>query len=87
MAHASKILRDSLQIFINLKRNPFSRMTQSAKKKERLRELLNESVRNWNCPFVSANCLKTANIKTIGDLVRKTESDMLKYKISAVNHL
>lgn len=28
----------------------------------------------------SANCLKTANIKTIGDLVRKTETDMLKYK-------
>ena len=28
----------------------------------------------------SSNCLKEAKIKTIGDLVRKTELEMLKYR-------
>jgi DNA-directed RNA polymerase subunit alpha len=41
---------------------------------------LSESVEELELSVRSANCLKTANIKTIGDLVRKTESDMLKYK-------
>ena len=51
-----------------------------SEEEERLRELLNESVEELELSVRSANCLKTANIKTIGDLVRKTESDMLKYK-------
>lgn len=80
LAHASKILRDSLQIFINFEEEPIQQDDSVSEEEERLRELLNESVEELELSVRSANCLKTANIKTIGDLVRKTESDMLKYK-------
>jgi DNA-directed RNA polymerase subunit alpha len=80
MAHASKILRDSLQIFINFEEEPSQPEDAVSEEEERMRELLTESVEELELSVRSANCLKTANIKTIGDLVRKTESDMLKYK-------
>jgi DNA-directed RNA polymerase subunit alpha len=80
MAHAAKILRDSLQIFINFEEEPVQQDDSVSEEEERLRELLSESVEELELSVRSANCLKTANIKTIGDLVRKTESDMLKYK-------
>jgi DNA-directed RNA polymerase subunit alpha len=80
LAHAAKILRDSLQIFINFEEEPVQQDDSVSEEEERLRELLNESVEELELSVRSANCLKTANIKTIGDLVRKTESDMLKYK-------
>ncbi|MGH7739030.1 MAG: DNA-directed RNA polymerase subunit alpha [bacterium] len=80
MAHAAKILRDSLQIFINFEEEPIQQDDSVSEEEERLRELLGESVEELELSVRSANCLKTANIKTIGDLVRKTESDMLKYK-------
>jgi DNA-directed RNA polymerase subunit alpha len=80
LAHASKILRDSLQIFINFEEEPVQQDDSISKEEERMRELLSESVEELELSVRSANCLKTANIKTIGDLVRKSESDMLKYK-------
>jgi len=80
LAHASKILRDSLQIFINFEEEPVQQDDSMSEEEERMRELLSESVEELELSVRSANCLKTANIKTIGDLVRKTESDMLKYK-------
>jgi DNA-directed RNA polymerase subunit alpha len=80
LAHAAKILRDSLQIFINFEEEPIQQDDSVSEEEERLRELLSESVEELELSVRSANCLKTANIRTIGDLVRKTESDMLKYK-------
>jgi len=80
LAHASKILRDSLQIFINFEEEPIQQDDSMSEEEERMRELLSESVEELELSVRSANCLKTANIKTIGDLVRKSESDMLKYK-------
>jgi DNA-directed RNA polymerase subunit alpha len=80
LAQSAKILRDSLQIFINFEEEPGQADDSMSEEEERLKELLNESVEELELSVRSANCLKTANIKTIGDLVRKTESDMLKYK-------
>jgi len=80
LAHAAKILRDSLQIFINFEEEPVQQDDSVSEEEERMRELLGESVEELELSVRSANCLKTANIKTIGDLVRKTEGDMLKYK-------
>ena len=75
-----KSMRDSVQIFINFEEEPSAQDDAVSEEEERLRELLNESVEELELSVRSANCLKTANIKTIGDLVRKTETDMLKYK-------
>ena len=49
-------------------------------KKEDKKELLSKNVSEFDLSVRSMNCLKAANIKTIGDLVKKTEEDMLQYK-------
>ena len=43
-------------------------------------ELINKPITELELSVRSANCLEAANIKTIGDLVQKTEAQMLKYK-------
>jgi DNA-directed RNA polymerase alpha subunit len=47
---------------------------------QRVRELLNQSVDELDLSVRAHNCLKAANIKTIGDLVRREESEMLKFR-------
>ena len=42
--------------------------------------MINKPITELELSVRSANCLEAANIKTIGDLVRRTESQMLKYK-------
>ena len=48
--------------------------------RERLRKLLNMSVNEVELSVRAANCLNNANISTVGELVSKTEADMLKYR-------
>ena len=45
-----------------------------------MKELLSRSVEEMELSVRSGNCLKTANIKTIGDLVHKSETEMLRYR-------
>jgi len=45
-----------------------------------MRELMGRSVDELELSVRSSNCLKNANIKSIGDLVQKSESEMLKYR-------
>ena len=49
-------------------------------KKEDKKELLRKNVSEFDLSVRSMNCLKAANMKTIGDLVKKTEEEMLQYK-------
>jgi DNA-directed RNA polymerase subunit alpha len=46
----------------------------------RLRELFNRSVEELELSVRSSNCLKASNIKTLGELVQKTESEMIKFR-------
>ncbi len=46
----------------------------------RVKTLLERSVEELELSVRSSNCLKAANIKTIGDLVQKSEGEMLKYR-------
>ncbi len=48
--------------------------------RDRLRELLGRSVEELELSVRSGNCLRRANIKTLGDLVRRSEGEMLKYR-------
>jgi len=48
--------------------------------RDRLRELLSRSVEELELSVRSGNCLRRANIKTLGDLVRRSEGEMLKYR-------
>ena len=48
--------------------------------KNRLKELFNRSVDELELSVRSSNCLKASNIKTLGELVQKTEGEMIKFR-------
>jgi DNA-directed RNA polymerase subunit alpha len=82
---AAKLMKDHLQIFINIDEED-EEETESAvvevsdEEKGALYEKLGKSVDEMELSVRSYNCLKNANIRTIGELVQKTESEMLKTK-------
>jgi len=80
LGHSAKILKDNMTIFINFEEEPEEVVEEVDEEKERLKELLARSVEEMELSVRSGNCLKTASIKTIGDLVYKTEAEMLRYR-------
>jgi len=81
LTYAGRILRDHIQLFINFDVKP-ERVPEQEIDEEilRIRKLLKKSVDELELSVRSANCLKEAKIKTIGDLVSRDESEMLKFK-------
>lgn len=53
---------------------------EAGEEQNRLRKLLNMSVNEIELSVRAANCLNNANILTVGELARKTEAEMLKYR-------
>ena len=82
VAHAAKILKDQLSIFITFEEEEEAEMSYSEdeEEKEGVNENLLRSVDELELSVRSANCLKHANIKLIGDLVQKTEAEILATK-------
>jgi DNA-directed RNA polymerase subunit alpha len=80
VAFAAKILKEQLQIFINFQEEDESVAMPAASREEPLNENLFKSVEEFELSVRSANCLQNANIQHIGELVQKTESDLLKTK-------
>lgn len=83
LTQSAKILKDHLQLFINLNLDGHDEGAAEQKvdtEKERIRKILNTGVDDLELSVRSHNCLKAANIKTIADLVRKDESEMLKFR-------
>jgi DNA-directed RNA polymerase subunit alpha len=82
VAHAAKILKDQLSIFITFEEEEEAEMSYSEdeEEKEAFNENLLRSVDELELSVRSANCLKHANIKLIGDLVQKTEAEILATK-------
>jgi DNA-directed RNA polymerase subunit alpha len=80
VALASKLLKDHMAIFINFEEAPEEEMDYPTSEDERLYEQLNRSVDELELSVRSYNCLKNADIRTIGDLVIRTEPEMLKTK-------
>jgi DNA-directed RNA polymerase subunit alpha len=82
VAHAAKILKDQLSIFITFEEEEEAEMSYSEdeEEKEALNENLLRSVDELELSVRSANCLKHANIRLIGDLVQKTEAEILATK-------
>lgn len=78
VSHAARILRDHLQIFISFRDEPTPETPAMDEEKQRLVENLNRSVDELELSVRSYNCLKNADIRTIGELVQKNEADMLK---------
>lgn len=82
VTQAAKILKDHLQLFINLdiEHDESHADNQKDAEKERLRKILLTNVDDLELSVRSHNCLRAANIRTIADLVRKDESEMLKFR-------
>src|SRR3989449_6432901 len=82
VALTSKLMKDHLTIFINIEEE--DEAEEPAELPEHDREVwwekLNKSVDEMELSVRSYNCLKNANIRTIGELVQKTEAEMLKTK-------
>jgi DNA-directed RNA polymerase subunit alpha len=82
ITEAASILRDHVSFFIQLEEEPEPVVEEQEVDEEvkRIRELLAQSVDELDLSVRSHNCLKAANIKTIGDLVRREEDEMLKFR-------
>lgn len=81
LAYAASLLKEQLSIFIHFESVPEDAPSgEKDEEKERLRELLDRSVDELELSVRSHNCLKNANIRTIGELVQKTEPEILKTK-------
>jgi len=78
LGEAAKIAKDHLSIFINFDENDSGGDEQNDEIEERVRQILNTPVEELELSVRSSNCLKNANIKTIGDLTRKTEDEITK---------
>jgi DNA-directed RNA polymerase subunit alpha len=79
VAYAAKILKEQLSIFINFEEESES-FIKEEKEEEPLNENLFRSVEELELSVRSANCLQNANIHLIGELVQRTEAEMLKTK-------
>ncbi len=80
IAYAAKILKQQLDVFINFEEVEEEIVPEKEDEKANVNEILSRSVEDLELSVRSANCLKNAGINTIGELVQKTEADMLKTK-------
>ncbi len=79
--YASNILQRHLDIFVGFGKLPEEIVEEEISKEEKeLGEKLNMPISELELSVRSSNCLGEARIKTIGDLVKKTEMEMLKYR-------
>lgn len=80
MLYASNILQRHLDIFVNYGELPEEDEEEEEEEDSAFKELVNKPISELELSVRSANCLEAANIKTIGDLITKSEAQMLKYK-------
>lgn len=80
VAYAAKIIKEQLTVFVNFDETEEPVVAEAPKEEAKLNENLFRSVDELELSVRSANCLQQANIKSIGDLVQRTEAEMLKTK-------
>lgn len=81
LTYAGKILRDHINLFINFDIEPEDEEPSEVDEESlKIRKLLKMPVDELELSVRSYNCLMAANIKTIGDLVRRDEQEMLRFR-------
>jgi DNA-directed RNA polymerase subunit alpha len=80
VAYAAKILKEQMQPFISFQEEPEPLETEDHEDEQKLNANLFRPVSELELSVRSANCLKNASITYIGELVQKTEAEMLKTK-------
>ncbi len=82
LTQAAKILRDHIQLFINfdIEQEEEQAVSQKDTEFDRVRKILLTPVDDLELSVRSHNCLKAANIKNLAELVRRDESEMLRFR-------
>ncbi|OGP67813.1 MAG: DNA-directed RNA polymerase subunit alpha [Deltaproteobacteria bacterium RBG_16_44_11] len=80
IAYSAKILKQQVDVFINFEEVEEEVEPVKEDEKGDVNKVLLRSVEDLELSVRSANCLKNAGINTIGELVQKTEAEMLKTK-------
>jgi DNA-directed RNA polymerase subunit alpha len=80
VGYAAKIMKEQMNVFIRFDEGETLPKPQEVEEISKLNENLFRSVEELELSVRSANCLKNADIRYIGDLVQKTEGEMLKTK-------
>ncbi|MBI4546841.1 MAG: DNA-directed RNA polymerase subunit alpha [Ignavibacteriae bacterium] len=82
LVQAAGILRDHIQLFLsfNVEAERPEEMMEKDSEFQRIRKILQMSVDELELSVRSHNCLRAANIKTIADLVRRDEPELLKFR-------
>ena len=78
VAEAAKIAKDHFSIFINFDEDAVIGDEGVDEEEERIKAILDTPVEELELSVRSSNCLKNANIRTVGDLTRKTEDEIAK---------
>ncbi|MDC7124448.1 MAG: DNA-directed RNA polymerase subunit alpha [Spirochaetales bacterium] len=78
VAEAAKIAKDHFTIFINFDEDIIGGDEEVDEEEERIKSILDTPVEELELSVRSSNCLKNANIKTIGDLTRRSEDEIAK---------
>ena len=80
IGQAARQYKDHMSVFINFEEEPEVIDTAALESRGKSNEILTRSVEEMELSVRSYNCLKNANIQTLGDLIQKTESEMLRTK-------
>jgi len=82
LAYSAKILKDSLSTFITFDEQDVAPIAAQVHTEEsaKMEEMLLQPVEIIELSVRASNCLKVAKIKTIGELVSKSEDELLSYK-------
>lgn len=80
VAYSAKIIKDQISVFISFDERVSGDMHSGAIDNGELNEHLFKSIDDLELSVRATNCLRSANIATVGELVQKTEADMLKTK-------
>ena len=80
LAEAAKIAKEHFAIFINFNEKDVIGTDEDDEGDQYINDILNTDVQELELSVRSSNCLRNANIKTIGELTRKTEDDIAKFR-------
>ncbi len=78
LGEAAKIAKEYFAVFVNFNESEYAGADDLDEGDESIKSLLNTPVEELELSVRSSNCLKNANIHTIGELTRKTEDDITK---------
>ena len=80
LAYSAKILKEQLSVFINFDEGSADIEKAKSKPQDIVNENLFKNIEDLELPVRASNCLKSAGLHIVGELVQRTEADLLKTK-------